>query len=91
MLGPFPARSYELGLAQLHPGDLLHFYTDGVTEAGAPEADPFGAERLIQVLRAARGGSSESVNQAVLAAVDEHAGIDHPDDDITLMTLQVTA
>ncbi len=89
MLGPFPDCKYELGIVDLKPGDLLHFYTDGVTEAGAPAGDAFGPARLIEVLRQSRGRSSASVNEAVLNAVDAHVGSDRYEDDVTLMTLQV--
>ncbi|MEZ4654752.1 MAG: GAF domain-containing SpoIIE family protein phosphatase [Candidatus Eisenbacteria bacterium] len=89
MLGPFPDRKYDLGVVDLLPGDLVHFYTDGVTEAGGPAREPFGPDRLIEVLRHSRGTSSEAVNQAVLAAVEAHAGPARHDDDITLVTLQV--
>ena len=89
MLGPFPDCKYELGIVDLKPGDLLHFYTDGVTEAGAPQGEAFGPARLIEVLRQTRGQPSSLVNQAVLNAVDAHDGLERYDDDVTLMTLQV--
>lgn len=89
MLGPFPNRKYDLGIVDLRPGDMLHFYTDGVTEAGATRGDAFGPARLIEVLRQSQGQSSEAVNQAVLNAVDAHDGLERYDDDVTLMTLRV--
>jgi sigma-B regulation protein RsbU (phosphoserine phosphatase) len=35
----------------LRQGDILLFYTDGVTEASNPQGEQFGSERLAQVVR----------------------------------------
>ncbi|MFD2352051.1 SpoIIE family protein phosphatase [Nonomuraea ferruginea] len=35
---------------QLHAGDRLLFYTDGIVEARSPEGEPFGLERFIDFI-----------------------------------------
>ena len=45
-LGVETGVSYHEGRTRLEPGDLLMLYTDGVTEAAAPDGSFFGEERL---------------------------------------------
>src|ERR1700727_2250245 len=45
-VGLFEPMKMMVAQAQLRPGDLLFLYTDGVTEAEAPEARQFGEDRL---------------------------------------------
>jgi serine phosphatase RsbU (regulator of sigma subunit) len=40
----------EVATVQLHPGDRLLFYTDGVTESRSADGDPFGVDRLADFL-----------------------------------------
>lgn len=67
----------------LLPGDHVVLFTDGITEAGPP-ADQFGSRRPAA---AAAGGGPEAVADAVLFALDAHAGL--PDDDCALLVVAV--
>jgi sigma-B regulation protein RsbU (phosphoserine phosphatase) len=49
-LGMF-AGSYRDGRADLHPGDLLCLYSDGITECEEPGGEEFGPGRLAELLR----------------------------------------
>lgn len=51
VLGLFAHASYEEATVDLHPGDVLVVFTDGVTEALNPNEEEFGEERLKQLLR----------------------------------------
>jgi putative ABC transport system permease protein len=51
VLGLFPQASYEEATIELHPGDVLVVFTDGVTEALNPNEEEFGEDRLKQLLR----------------------------------------
>jgi len=51
VIGLFPQTSYEEGVLDLHPGDVLIAFTDGVTEALNPREEEFGDERLKNLLR----------------------------------------
>lgn len=42
--------AYSQHEAQLHPGDRLYLYTDGVTEALNPQGELFGKARLVEAL-----------------------------------------
>lgn len=51
VIGLFPQSSYEEGVVDLRPGDVLIAFTDGVTEALNPREEEFGDERLKNLLR----------------------------------------
>ena len=51
IIGMFPVARYEEATVELHPGDVLLAFTDGVSEAHAPDEEEFGEDRLKEVLR----------------------------------------
>lgn len=72
----------------LRPGDLLVFYSDGVTEALGPEGSIFGWSGLKEVLQAVHTASAETIVQAVLQATDLHRRGRPLSDDLTLLVLK---
>ena len=96
------AESYPLGVSQksdysdetvdLHEGDLLIFYTDGLPEAANPSGRVYGYNRLERSIhRVAQAGlsSMEGINQMI---DDVRGFIDNtePEDDITVVVAKVT-
>lgn len=71
-LGILPELSYAEGAFLLAPGDTLLLFTDGVTEATAPDHSPFGEERLISLLRAHESADPAVLCGALLKAVSEY-------------------
>ena len=51
-IGVLPRVGFELGRCRLDPGDLILLYTDGVVEAGEEHGEPFGEQRLIELVAA---------------------------------------
>lgn len=49
-LGVLPVQSYETATVPLAPGDRIVIYSDGVTEAAAPDGEEFTSERLLDLL-----------------------------------------
>lgn len=45
-----PAQSYDTASIPLTSGDRIVIYSDGVTEAAAPDGEEFSAERLLEIL-----------------------------------------
>lgn len=70
---------------QLHPGDLLVFYTDGLAEAVDAHGHAFSYERIAALLR--EGGGPQTVHDHILATFDQHMVDEQLRDDLTLMVL----
>ena len=88
-IGLFEGVTYDTGALTLAPGDLLALFTDGVTEAPAPDGDEFGAERLADLLRAYLDRPLDAALQAVLDALLDWSGPVAPHDDVTLVLARV--
>jgi sigma-B regulation protein RsbU (phosphoserine phosphatase) len=72
----------------LEPGDVLVFYTDGVTEAFDAGGRQFGQERLLEHVAKMTGGSAADAVASTLAAVRKHAGQHPQSDDITILAIR---
>jgi sigma-B regulation protein RsbU (phosphoserine phosphatase) len=66
-------------------GSRLVLYSDGVVEAPDPSGDPFGYDRLVDLLRRSAGSAPDAVIGQVLAEVEAHHGRPQPMDDITVL------
>ena len=86
-LGLVPDIPYVTAEVMLAPGDMVIFYTDGVTEAENLEQEQFDIERLQQLFVDRRGMDARQANHAVFQAVRDFAGEAPQFDDITCMTL----
>lgn len=88
-LGLFPAPRYFEEVIQLGDGDLLAFYTDGITESADRRGDLFGRDRLAEVLRRERdlGTPAAEVCDSVLKAVRRFRK-GAPDDDQTVVVIR---
>lgn len=73
----------------LDPGDVLLFYTDGVTEAAAVDGELFGDERLRTLLMACADQEPYGIRDTILANVRAFAPVQR--DDITLLILKAEA
>ncbi len=88
VLGVFDGRNYELGSAQLLPGDRVVLFTDGVTEACSPSGEEFGEVRLLGLLERHRTLSADELQAKILAVVAEFSG-GRWQDDATLLVVSV--
>jgi len=87
-LGVDAGTRYEAAEHQLHVGDQIIFYTDGISEAFNPAGEQFGAERLDEILTACRPGAQVLI-EAVLDAVKTFTAGRPADDDRTLLVAKV--
>jgi hypothetical protein len=64
----------QVGSEQLEPGDSVLFFTDGMVEGRAPDGEPFGVERLVELWeqQAASGQLPEEVLRRLVTAVTEY-------------------
>jgi sigma-B regulation protein RsbU (phosphoserine phosphatase) len=67
LLGPLPDAAFAEAEVTLASGDALVLYTDGVTEAQAPNGDLYGEDRLRAAVRAVAGEGAEAVQRHLLA------------------------
>jgi serine phosphatase RsbU (regulator of sigma subunit)/catechol 2,3-dioxygenase-like lactoylglutathione lyase family enzyme len=84
VLGIFKDWDCEIGEHQLHPGDTLAFYTDGITESYNSDDEQFGEQRLIEALRGHGELSSQSLLESIVAEVQRFSPHEQHDD-ITLI------
>jgi sigma-B regulation protein RsbU (phosphoserine phosphatase) len=90
VLGVFATRDYEMGSAQLSPGDRVILFTDGVTEACGVEGEEFGEARLLRLLQDHRRLSADELQAKILGVVGKFSG-GRWQDDATLLVLAVGA
>jgi len=87
-LGIMPFAQYDLGSAQLDPGDVLVIYSDGVSEANNLAEDEFGMERLEQVVAQNISQTATGLRDKVESALSKFTGTAAPNDDITLVIVK---
>lgn len=92
LLGRFTGGRYAEERIALEPGDRLVLYTDGVTEARAPDGELFGEERLRFLVGQGRQARPEDFCDALLedlrrwTAAGAHLSLE---DDVTLVVVDV--
>jgi sigma-B regulation protein RsbU (phosphoserine phosphatase) len=74
-------------LVKMAPGDVLVLYTDGVTEAQAPNGDFFGEGRLQEIVRSKFNRPVQEIQSAVFDEVNRFTGGGPRQDDIAVMVL----
>lgn len=90
-LGSFPGSAYDEITFDLQPGDLLVFCTDGVFEAMNADGEEFGAQRLMETIRAARDISAQELVDAIFTAVQAWRQDEPPNDDTTAVAVRITS
>lgn len=88
MAGVAADAEYRAAEVGFRPGDRLWVYSDGLPEAMSPAGEAFGSDRLAAAFRAAGPGLGDAV-RAVLGAAEEWAGPGGPQDDISVVALEV--
>ena len=88
-VGLFEGSTYDTGAVTLAPGDLLALFTDGVTEAPAPDGEQFGAGRLDELLRTAGERPLDAMLETVLDTLGNWSGDVAPHDDVTIVLARV--
>ena len=88
VLGVFPAWTYQDSSVDLRSGDRLLLFTDGITEAEAPDGEEFGMEKVAAFAKAHAANSAAKINQQLLVQVTEFCGAQFQDD-ATLVVLAV--
>ena len=94
MLGMFPndvlseISEFEQETTQLGSGDVVLFYTDGVTETVNTDGELYEEERLEAVAQRVKSESADQICQAIYDDVIAFQGEAEQFDDLTLMVLK---
>ncbi|MCQ8894272.1 MAG: SpoIIE family protein phosphatase [Methanolinea sp.] len=88
-LGVIGEAEYTDARESLSPGDVLIFYTDGVTEAVNTKDEEFGVGRLADVVVSSRERTARDILDAITESVALHTRGMPQFDDITLLVLKV--
>ena len=85
VVGAFPVAQYSESRVELRPGDLLVFFTDGVSEPENAYGDMFGEERLAELVCRCAHLSEDQIVDAIWKEVREWSGEGELADDMTLL------
>ena len=88
VLGILDEVEIEQKTLSLASGDVVLFYTDGVTEAMNPADEEFGEERLAEILCCHRHEPAQAIADAIDAAVRAFASGAAQSDDFTFVLLK---
>jgi sigma-B regulation protein RsbU (phosphoserine phosphatase) len=83
------ADRFEEGRPQLHPGDKLFIYTDGIVEYQNRHGELYGTRRFYETLEARRGESIEDMVERSIKSLMNFGNNAKPQDDITLLGLEL--
>jgi phosphoserine phosphatase RsbU/P len=88
-LGFEPGLEFERTELTLREGDVLIFYTDGVSEAFNPQAECYGNDRLLVDAGVCAGQTPAAITAGLLQKVRAFAGSAPQSDDIAILALRV--
>ncbi len=89
-LGSFPGVIYDEVTLELRAGDAFVFCTDGIFEAMDQESREFGAERLLDTVRASRHLPAKAIVSAIFDEVGRFCNGAPPNDDRTAVVVKIT-
>jgi sigma-B regulation protein RsbU (phosphoserine phosphatase) len=87
-LGIKPDAVFREGRTQLHPGDVLVIYSDGVSEAGNPQGEEFGVKRLSDTVTRNIESSASGIRDRIESALTKFSEGTAAADDITLVIVK---
>jgi sigma-B regulation protein RsbU (phosphoserine phosphatase) len=87
-LGWFEDLPLRVDEYQLAPGDVVVFYTDGLTEAENARQEPYSEERLATVVAENAHGAARQIQTAIMDSVGRFVGRAPVFDDLTLIVVR---
>ena len=88
-LGVLAETEYDDRPVALRPGDVLLFYTDGISEAESPSGEHFGVQRIERLVETLLDQGAGTIMGTLVERVLEWAGTRGSSDDLTLVVLKV--
>ncbi|MEO8572059.1 MAG: PP2C family protein-serine/threonine phosphatase [Chloroflexota bacterium] len=87
LLGVFPSLGLAETVTDLAPGDVVVFYTDGVTDARSTAGERFNEGRLLAAIEMSRAGTAGDIVDEISAAVDRFQAGTPAADDVTVVAI----
>lgn len=88
LMGLDPKMTWETHAIQIEPGELLAFWTDGITEAWGQADDQFGRDRLVSLIGQHREANTQELVQVVERALGDHTEDGQVSDDCTFVAIR---
>jgi serine phosphatase RsbU (regulator of sigma subunit) len=88
-VGMVPEMDCSLEEIKLAPGNLMVWYTDGLTEASNQQAEEFGTKRLLESVRRNSGESARGICDQLWRDVAAFTQRESLDDDLTLIVVKM--
>lgn len=79
---------YEVKEVDLLPGDMLLFFTDGITEAMNNQREEYGLDRLRNLAKSLSGKSAKDIAALILEDLSKHTNGAAQSDDITMIVVK---
>lgn len=89
-LGWFPNNPLREIEIQMQTGDVIVYYTDGLSEAENPQGEPYGEERLANALQKAASLNALGIRDVILQDVETFCDGQPPFDDLTMLVVKYT-
>ncbi|MCK5132574.1 MAG: PP2C family protein-serine/threonine phosphatase [Candidatus Sabulitectum sp.] len=87
ILGVMPEAEYQMGRAHIAPGGRLLLYTDGITETMSSSEEPFGVERLRNIIIRHCRDSGEAIIGTIGSLVELFRDEGDQEDDVTALVV----
>jgi len=88
LLGFVPDASYLSDKITLQSGDILFFYTDGVSEAHNIHNREFGVRRINKSLKKIKNLSAAEIIKKMLSEIESFTQKSHQEDDLTMIVIK---
>ena len=89
VLGLMEKSQYRRGRVPLGRGDMIVFFSDGLTDRTSPRGEMFGVERLKEAAARSRGDAARIALYSLLGEVQGFSGGHPAEDDVTLIVTRV--
>ena len=88
IVGVDPEQRYDKAMVDLHPGDTLLIYSDGLSEAMNFDGEQFGKERIIAAMKQARALPAAAAIKHILWQMRCFTGLQQKFDDTTVVLIK---
>jgi len=87
--GDKPDIDFEQQEDTVHSGDIILFYTDGITECLNPDGEEYGSRRFLRKIKKCTSLSAEEIVTTLISDVQTFSNDEPLHDDITLVVAKI--